>query len=119
MSLELKTDVWKNISVWCLNHNEPEEMQILRNDEKFASPFYACSELVDGKGHCPNRVNLDDYQDLIYRFFEIIAEQPFTDLTNYSFTFRKRRHLLYVKVLKYDRDDMRLGVRNKTVLGDG
>ncbi len=118
MPQELKTDIWKNISVYCLNHDEPKRMEVLRNDEKFTSPFYACSELIDGSGHCPNRVNLDDYQDLIYRFFDVIAEQPFADLTNFTFTFRKRKHTLFVKVLKYDRDDMRLGIKNRTVLGE-
>ncbi len=117
MSIELKTDVWKDISVWCLNHDEPKEMRVLRNDEKFTSPFYACSERIEGEGHCPNRINMDDYQDLVYRFFDIVAENPFTDLTNYSFVFKKRRHSLFVKVIRYREGDIRLGVRNKTILG--
>ena len=48
---------------------------------------------------------------------EKYAEDPFTQLTGYSFTYKKRKHKIFVKILKSSFDDIRIGVYNETVLG--
>lgn len=107
------SNAWEHISVWCENHDEPRQMKIMQNTEMVKTPFYMCG---DG-GDCANRMNLDDYQDAVLKFFSIMADKPFANLTNYRFTFKGHRHLYEVRVIKYTTDDIRLGIRNKSILG--
>lgn len=111
------TNMWNKVSVWCLNHDSPKPMTIIQNTEIVKTPFYACSSKVDGTDECANRLNLDDYQDIVLKFFDYVAENPFADLTNYAFTHKGHRQNIFVKVLKYKDDDIQLGIKNKTVLG--
>lgn len=109
-------NTWGHITVWCINHDEPIEMIILSNTEQIKTPFYACPyNNTDQK--CANRMNLDDYQGLILKFLDMIAEDAFSDFTNRTFSYKGSRHKIFVKVLKYEKDDIRLGIKNKTILG--
>ena len=109
-------NVWDNISIWCINHDEPVKMEILENTEMIKTPFYACSTNT-GTGTCANRMNLDDYQGVILAFLDLIGAEPFVNFTNYIFTYKGARHKLEVKVLKHQDDDIRLGIKNRTILG--
>ena len=109
------TNVWDHITIWCLNHDKPVEMRVMQNTEVVKTPFYMCDG-TSASG-CANRLNLDDYQDIVLKFFEIKTEKPFADLTNYSFSFKGHRHAYHVKILKYKDKDIRLGIKNKTILG--
>ena len=48
---------------------------------------------------------------------EKYAEDPFNRLTGYSFTYKKRKHKIFVIILKFSFNDIRIGVYNETVLG--
>ena len=123
MSDSLMVGLWDRITVYCLNHDEPIQMEIVKNTEKISSPFYGCSqyfpEKVDPeKGPCPNRLNLDDYQGIVLKFCDFVAEEGATnDYTNFTFTYKGGRHKTFVKVLKYSDKEIRLGILNKTILG--
>lgn len=117
-------NVWDKISIWCLNHEKPLPMEITQNNENFKTPFYACPNRVKenkSRGRsspvCANRLNLDDYQGIVFKLNEIIIENPFTNITNYTFSYRGARQKIYVKVLKYDDNSIELGIRNLTVIG--
>lgn len=113
---ELLINLWDRITVYCLNHENPEEMQIMQNMEKIKSPFYACGTYQSTK--CPNRMNLDDYQGIVLKFADIVSSEGMaTDFTNYSFNYRGNRHKLFVRVLKYTDKEIRLGIKNCTILG--
>ena len=116
--------LWNCISLWCLNHKEPKKMELIRNDDAGITPFFACDSYISrniaGGEPCSNRLNYDDYVDIITGkggFMEKYAEDPFTQLTGYSFTYKKRKHKIFVKVLKSSFNDIRIGVYNETVLG--
>lgn len=101
-------------TIWCLNHEEPVKMEITQNVEKVKTPFFQCNEYPK----CSNRMNIDDYDGLMFKFMDIIgSELPSVDYTNYEFDYRGTRHKYHCKVLKYDRSDIRLGILNRTVLG--
>ncbi len=123
MSSTLLTGIWNRVTLYCMNHDEPVPMDIVRNTEKIASPFYGCSQyfperIAEGENPCPNRLNLDDYQGIVLKFCDIISEEGITnDYTNYSFTYRGGRQKTEVTVLKYSDNEIRLGVLNTTVLG--
>ncbi len=80
---------------------------------------FPCAKIAGGEP-CSNRLNYDDYVDIITGkggFMEKYAEDPFNQLTGYSFTYKKRKHKIFVKVLKSSFNDIRIGVYNETVLG--
>ena len=115
------SNVWSKISIYCMNHTKPLPMDILRNDEVIKTPFYACEKYYQKPGNeaagCANRMNLDDYQGIVLKFLDIIAEEEVTtDFTNFAFDYRGARQKLHVKVLKYTDDEIHIGVINKTVI---
>jgi hypothetical protein len=110
--------LWNRITIYCMNHEEPVEMEIVNNTEQIKTPFYACSNYFS-EG-CPNRLNLDDYQGLVLKFCDVVEKGGvLMDYTNYRFEYKGNRHKLFVKVLKYSDKEVRLGVLNKTILGHG
>lgn len=110
--------VWDKITIYCLAHDEPVPMKIISNTEYIKTPFYACSNYGGNNGGkpCSDRLNLDDYQGLVYKFFDKMSENPFADLSGMVYTYHGARQKIYVKVLKFTDDEIRLGVRNLTVL---
>lgn len=121
--MQTTTNIWGRISIYCLNHDRPKKMSIAENTELIKTPFYACKyyfpENQDAEhSYCPNRLNLDDYQGIVLKFIEKISEgELMTDYTNYSFEYRGARQKIFVKVLRYSEDEIRLGIRNRSVLG--
>ena len=106
---------WKHITIWCMNHETPMEMQVVQNTDAFKTAYYGCP----GKdGHpCANKLYLDDYQGIIYRLFSIIADDPFSNHKNRVFDYYEGRQKFEVTILKYRNDDIRLGIKNRTILG--
>lgn len=108
-------NLWEKVSIYCLNHEEPVEMVIFQNLEKFKTPAYVCS---DSGNHCPNRLNLDDYENIVNKFFEYVdKEGPMMDFTNFSFRHRGARQSIYVKIIKYSHKEIKIGIFNETVFG--
>ncbi len=105
-------NAWKGIHLFCLNHEEPKEMELLTNTEKIKTPFYRCSD-----EKCPNRVNLDDYQRLIMSFLERMESEPFADFTNFSFSHKGTRQKVYVRCLSHKTGNIKIGTYNETVFG--
>ena len=106
--------VFKNITIWCMNHDKPQKMEIIQNVEKMKTPFFAC----DGGTRCPNRLNIDDYEGIVYKFMDLMSEiVPAGDPTNITFDYRGPRQKISCKVLLYSKDDIRIGILNRTVLG--
>ena len=120
---ETLINLWDRISIYCLNHPEAEKMEIVSNTELIKTPFYGCSMYFKDKQErgispCPNRLNLDDYQGLVMKFIQHVTENgPLNDYTNYSFDYKGTRQRLYVRVIKYTDKEIRLGIKNKTILG--
>ena len=112
--------VWDRIKIYCLSHKDPVPMEIIKNTEYIKTPFYACEHYM-GKGGdgdiCPNRLNLDDYQGILYKFFDLYAQTPFADLTGRTYTYHRSRQKIFVKVIMFSDEEIRLGVRNLTVMG--
>ena len=111
-----------NITIWCLNHDEPLPMSVISNTELIKTPFYACERYVpddSGRKACSNRLNLDDYLGIMDKFMDIIIDNGefMADFTNYEFTYRGTRQKIFVKCLKYTNKEIHLGIRNQTVLG--
>lgn len=123
MGSEKIEGIWNKITVYCMNHDKPVRMLIAKNTELIKTPFYACEQYFpenQDEEHlpCPNRLNLDDYQGLVFKFLDIISkEEPTTNFLNYSFTYKGTRQKISVKVLRYDDKEIRLGILNMTVLG--
>lgn len=117
------TNLWKKIKLYCLNHDEPLEMHIISNTEVIKTPFYACknyaSEVKDKTiTPCSNRLNLDNYQEIMLELIEYITENGFIgDYTNYSFTYKKHKQNIFVKVIKWSDSEIMVGIRNIGVLG--
>ncbi len=106
--------IWNRVSIYCMNHDEPQKMVILQNLEKIKTPFYSCCD-----EHCPNRLNLDDYQELVMKFINQVDEDGFIgiDYTNFKYSYKGTRHRIDAKILRYDDDKIWIGILNKTVLG--
>ncbi len=121
MSAEI-VNLWNRVTVYCLNHDTPVPMQVAENLEKIKTPFYACKHYFpEGQDqehpYCPNRLNLDDYQGLVLKFMDIVSEaEIMTNFTNYSFDYKGARQKISVTVLKYDDNEIRLGIMNRSVL---
>ena len=119
----ITTNLWNRVTVYCLNHDKPKKMSIAENTELIKTPFYACKYYFpenqdDEHPYCPNRLNLDDYQGLVLKFIETVSNGPFmADYTNYTFEYKGARHKIHVEVLLYSEDEIRLGIRNRSVLG--
>ena len=107
------SNLWDTVEIRCLNHEDPPLMKIMQNEQIVKTPFYMCED----HEKCANRMNLDDYQDMVLHFFHELAENPYENFTNCSFTFRGRRHSYRVKVLLHERNKIILGVKNRTILG--
>ena len=106
------------ITVYCLNHKDPKPMNMVTNTEHIKTPFYACADYISNEKPCPNRLNLDDYQNIIIKLLEKIEEiGPGGNLTNYTFIHKGTRQRIKVRVMKYDDDEIQLGILNMTVLG--
>ena len=122
-------NIWNKITVYCLNHKEPVPMVIMSNTKLIKTPFYTCSTTIEGEGvdakfdgnaglNCANRMNLDDYQNMVLKFINMIEkEPPTTNFENFSFYYKGARQKLYVQVLKFNDKEIRLGVKNITILG--
>ena len=116
-------NLWDRITVYCMNHDVPKPMEIIKNSELIKTPFYACENYVKdssdaGTESCFNRLNLDDYQGVVMKFLDIVGNGDFAaDYTNFAYTYKGPRHKIAVKVLKHESDDIRLGIMNQTVLG--
>lgn len=106
-------NVWDKIEIQCMNHDRPCPMVVLQNEKIVKTPFYRCG----GENICANRMNLDDYQDVVLKFLDHMAEEPFSNYTNYSFRFRGHRHSYRIQVLEYSMNRIVLGVWNLTILG--
>ena len=119
LSPVVDTSLWKKIELYCLNHKEPVPMEIVQNEAIFKTPFYACSDQIHDRGHCANRLNLDDYKELIMKFCQVISQEDamFSDFTNYEFDYFRSRQKIHVKVLKYSEERICLGIYNVTILG--
>ena len=39
-------NLWDRISIYCMNHDEPKPMEIIKNSELIKTPFYACENYV-------------------------------------------------------------------------
>ena len=112
--------IWNRITVYCLNHDDPVPMSIISNTEKIKTPFYACKHYLGDEEHprCANRLNLDDYQGLVLKFCDLVSQYgPSTDFNNYKFDYKGARQKISVRVLKYTDEEIRLGIKNRTVLG--
>lgn len=108
-------NMWQRISIVCPNHEKPKKMDIVKNTEKFKTPFFACDT---ENCSCANRINIDDYEGIILKFNEIIATgADFTDYTNYFFSYKAARHKIKCKILKYSDDDIIMALHNETLLG--
>lgn len=113
---DLLINLWDRVTVYCLNHKEPVEMQIVQNTEKIKTPFYACTER--DASHCANRLNLDDYKGIVMRFADIVSKEGIaTDFSNFNFNYRGARQKIRIKILKYTDKEIRLGIKNLTILG--
>lgn len=122
-------NMWDKVSLWCLNHDEPIEMKIISNTEIIKTPFYACSSAISGNNatatfndasgnNCANRINLTDYQGLVMKFFDIVAENGITsDYTGMSFFYKGTRQKIMCRVLKYNDSKIKLGIKNISILG--
>lgn len=114
---------WSKVTIYCMNHETPVEMKIAENRELIKTPFYACryyfpENTDDAHMHCPNRLNIDDYQGLVLKLIDVVANGDMnTNYTNYHYDYKGPRHKIFVKVLKYSEDEVRLGIINRTVLG--
>lgn len=110
---------WDKISIWCMNHDIPLKMEITQNMQNFKTAFFACENRArENSSHktCANRLNLDDYQGIVLKLFDIIASDPFCDFTNKTFDYKGARHKIHVKVLVYTDDEICLGILNRTIL---
>ncbi len=122
MSLET-VNLWNRVTVYCDNHDKPVKMSIAENLEKIKTPFYACKhyfpENQDAEHpYCPNRLNLDDYQGLVLKFLDVVSNgEMMADYTNYSFDYKGTRQKISVRVVKYTDNEIRLAIRNRSVLG--
>lgn len=122
MAKHMMINIWSRVTVYCMNHDKPVPMQVVKNTELIRSPFYGCSQYIpelqkEGVPLCPNRLNLDDLQGIVQKFSDIIGEDPGADFTNYSFTYRGGRQKTTVCCLKYTDEEIRLGIMNNTVFG--
>ena len=112
----------RKISFWCLNHETPVEMII----QQGMSPFYACPKFSEenrgaDEKPCLNRMTMIDAGGIIERFAAIISEEddPFNNFVNYynySFTYKGGKSKITVKIIKYNDDEIRFGIRNNTAL---
>lgn len=111
---------WDKISIWCLNHDTPLKMEVTQNTENFKTAFYACENRAKANSThkiCANRLNLDDYQGIVLKLFDLIAADPFCDFTNKTFDYKGARQKIHVKIISYSDVEIRLGILNRTVLG--
>ena len=115
--------IWKNIKMYCPNHEQPIEF-VPREGE---TTFYGCPKYFkqdekhpdgwDENDHmCLNRLNFNDAQDIVAKLSETIegslVSGEMIDFTNYTFDFK----YYTVRVLKYSPKDMeiKLSIVNKS-----
>lgn len=116
-------NLWSRVTIYCMNHDVPRPMEVVKNTERIVSPFYGCSQYIPsllkaGDVPCPNRLNMDDYQGIVMKFSDAVSQEPpGTDFTNYQFVYRGGRQKTTVRCLKYSDDEIRLGIINNTVFG--
>ncbi|MGN0240209.1 MAG: hypothetical protein ACI4CS_00830 [Candidatus Weimeria sp.] len=111
--------LWEKIRIFCINHDTPQPMKIVKNTELIKTPFYACGDYInldEGKHDCANRLNLDDYQGIVLKFFDMYEEDPLKNYTGTAFTFKGARQKIYVRVIKQSDSHIDLGIKNLTVL---
>ncbi len=121
MSKKIIINFCDRVQLYCMNHDEPLPMKVISNTELIKTPFYACDhyapESKDIKP-CSNRLNIDDYLGIVETFMDTISNGDFMeDFTNYEFSYKGARQKILVKCLKYSDKEVRLGIRNQTVLG--
>lgn len=117
---DIMVGIWNRITIYCTNHDEPVPMSIISNTEKIKTPFYACKYYMGDNEHprCANRLNLDDYQGIVLKFCDIVSQYgPSTDFNNFRYDYKGTRQKISVRVLKYTNEEIRLGIKNRTVLG--
>ncbi len=116
MAKKMIRGLWENLKVVCTNHDEPVDFVIQTNENFAKTPYYMCKEWENCG--CANRMNLDDYQDACLSFFDMVAEQPFYSQAGRRFPFKGHRHKYVIDVLVHNKEEVVLGVRNTTVLGE-
>ncbi len=105
-----------------MNHDEPVQMDVTRNVSMNSTAFYACTQyfpekMQEGDAPCPNRLNLDDYQGIVMQFLKEIEDAPLgASMENMIFSYKGTRQKIDVRVLLYDKKEIRLGIINRTIL---
>ena len=115
-------NIWGNIEIVCMNHDQYKKMKVVQNTELIKTAFFACEDYYpddNEKAHpyCANRLNTDDYQGIVYELSSLIAKDPYADYSHYHFFYKGGRQRIEVRVLKYAPDRIKLGIKNRTVLG--
>ena len=116
---EYMENTWNKINVYCLNHKKPKKMQVVTNLEKIKSPFFACAQYFPEKGSnecCSNRLNMDDYNNIVIKLSKTIAQNPFNNYKNYSFKHKGGKYTYSVRILQYDFDHIDIGIKNISIL---
>lgn len=111
--------LWEKIRMFCLNHETPQPLTIIKNTKLIKTPFYACSDYVNldsGTHSCANRLSLDDYSNIVIKFLDMYDENPLKNYTGTAFTYLGPRAKIYVRILKQTDSHIDLGIKNLTVL---
>ena len=111
--------MWDKVRLFCYNHETPEPMEIVQNNEYIRTAFFACRDYInreEGKHNCANRLNMDDYEGIVLKVLDMYAEDPLTPLTGREFTYRGARQKIFVRILKETDGHIDVGIKNLTVL---
>lgn len=110
---------WQNICPICGNHNgEMVEMTINQGP---LSTFYSCPKYYpqnrdENERACANRINLNDYQAMVEKLYDMIADTEFNggriDLTNYTW---KSKGCQF-RVLEHKNGKIKVEILNKKAL---
>ena len=110
---------WKRIRVVCGCHEEPIDMSV--NERGEHSTFYSCPKYYPenrkpGEKACANRISLPDYENMVTKLSEMIAEAEMGGgkicLTNYAW----ERKYTQFKVLSHERKEIVVSIVNKKAL---
>ena len=110
----LVSNVWNHLQLFCLNHAEPVELELVQSDANMKEPYYRCSQegcLFHGY---MQRITFLDYETINEKLEAAMLNMGIMfDMTNFSYSIPRKEpaKALKVKVIECSSKHIKLGIK--------
>ena len=108
------SNVWNQIQLFCNNHEEPMELELVPNDVNMKEPYFCCKDEGCIFHHYAQRITFRDFELMNERLESAMFTMGVMfDMTNYTFSLPRKDPAkeLKIKVIKASGRHIKLGIQ--------